>query len=84
MRGREKLKAWRKSAGLTLEAAAARAGVDVSTWWQWEDGRKRPSIDKLPTIATLTSASEYAITLSDFTETPEDRKARQARKRGAA
>ena len=70
--------------GLTLKSAAARlppGGVNLSTWWCWEKGRKPPNADHLRELIAMTSASEHAITMHDFKEEPAEADARKARKR---
>jgi len=42
---------------LSIRAAAAKAGVDRSTWWRWERGVRIPDRDYLPKLARLTGAS---------------------------
>lgn len=78
------MKAWRDELGISQVAAAARAGVSQNTWCDWETGRKRPSIDKVATLARLTSASQHAVTLHDFLETDEEKAERQTRRKKAS
>jgi transcriptional regulator with XRE-family HTH domain len=39
----EKLFVARRRRGLTIEVAARIVGVETSTWWRWERGRKPPT-----------------------------------------
>ena len=53
------LKAWRKAAGLTMEAAGARIVVDgtpadKSTWHGWESGRKLPKYEAMLELRRVT------------------------------
>ena len=54
------LKAWRNSAGLTLDTAAAEFGVSRSTYAAWEAGGDsrpdRPKFAEIPKIAELACA----------------------------
>lgn len=83
-RGSEKVKAWRQACGLSQKAAAKRAEVSQGTWCDWEVGRKRPAIEQIVKLSTMTAASEHAITLHDFVETESDAAERQARRRKAS
>lgn len=48
------LRQWRNARGLTLPAAASRAGVATSTLSRWESGKRSPSIPELEaTLAVL-------------------------------
>lgn len=50
-RVRRRLRALRLERGLTLEAVAARAALDVSTLSRLETGRRRLALDHLPALA---------------------------------
>jgi len=50
-RVRAKLRALRAEQGLTLEAVAERASIDVSTLSRLESGKRRLSLDHLPALA---------------------------------
>jgi|GEM_PF-1822626 len=45
------LRAWRKSKKLLIKEVAADFGVSVSTWCQWETGRRFPAGDYLGLIS---------------------------------
>lgn len=45
------LAAARTRAGLTVEQASERAGVDSTTWWRWERGAREPTISNLVAMA---------------------------------
>ena len=45
------LKERREEAGITVEAAAASAGVSPTTWRSWEGGGHLPNVRWLPVIA---------------------------------
>lgn len=77
------MRAWREEVGLTQEGAAKRLGVTTGTWSSWEQGRKRPSIEQIVKLATLTSASQHALALHDFVETPEEAEERRERRRAS-
>lgn len=44
------LRAWRKAKKLLIKETAAEFGVSVSTWCQWETGRRFPAGDSLGLI----------------------------------
>lgn len=48
------LRKWRKSKGLTLEAAARQVGTSRHVWSDWERGRRRPSPNFMPKVRELT------------------------------
>jgi len=48
------LRKWRKSKGLTLEAAAAKVGTSRHVWSDWERGRRTPSKEFMPRVRELT------------------------------
>lgn len=41
----------REELGLTGRQAAEKAGIDQSTWWQFENGGRQPTIDSLQAMA---------------------------------
>lgn len=45
------LRSRRKSLGLTVEQAAAAAGITVSAWYKIETGARKPSYESLRAIA---------------------------------
>ena len=51
-RVRRRLRELRTERGLTLEAVASRAAIDVSTLSRLESGKRRLSLDHLPTLAS--------------------------------
>lgn len=83
-RGAEKLKAWREAAGLRQGAAAKRVGATQATWSAWEVGHKRPSIELIVELCKLTAASEHAVSLHDFVESPEEAEQRREWRRKSA
>ena len=50
-RVRRRLRELRTERGLTLEAVASRAGLDVSTLSRLESGKRRLALDHLPGLA---------------------------------
>lgn len=56
-RVRRRLRDLRTERGLTLEAVAARAGVDVSTLSRLESGKRRLGLDHLPALAAALGVS---------------------------
>ncbi len=52
-----RLAAWREDAGLTVRAAAKRAGVALANWSCWERGLKRPSLEHALELELLTSGA---------------------------
>lgn len=59
------LRKWRKSKGLTLEAAAQRVGTTRQVWWGWEQGRRRPNATFMPRVRKVTCGQ---VTADDFYE----------------
>jgi len=51
------LEKWRKSKGLTLDAAAVMVGTTRPVWYNWEKGRRRPAADFIPKLRALTGLS---------------------------
>ena len=54
------LRKWRKSKGLTLEAAAEKVGTSRHVWSDWERGRRRPSPSFMPRVRALTGGAVTA------------------------
>ena len=52
-----RLKELRIEKGLTQQGAAAKLGVDTSTFRKWENGQRRPDIDMLCIIAEVFEVS---------------------------
>ena len=48
-----RLRSLREKAGLTVEEAAEAIGVSYVTLYDWEGGRKIPSLEKFPKIAEI-------------------------------
>lgn len=51
----------RKSAGITQEQAATALNVTQGAVYQWETGKSKPAVDKLPALAKL-----YGCTVDDL------------------
>ena len=56
-RVRRRLRELRTERGLTLEAVATRAGLDVSTLSRLESGKRRLALDHLPGLAEALGVS---------------------------
>lgn len=56
-RVRRRLRELRRDRGLTLEAVAARAAIDVSTLSRLESGKRRLALDHLPALAEALGVS---------------------------
>ena len=69
------LKAWRKRQGLTLDAAAASVDTVRQVWFDWENGRRRPSAHALERIFILTRGE---VEPNDFYDLPRWRRALNA------
>ena len=59
----DRLRNARHAAGLSQRAAARHLGIAAASLAQWEIGRTRPDLDRLPSIAAL-----YLIPLTDLLE----------------
>ena len=57
------LRKWRKSKGLTLEAAAALVGTSRHVWSDWERARRRPNQNFMPKVRNATGG---AVNADDF------------------
>jgi transcriptional regulator with XRE-family HTH domain len=78
-RVRRRLRELRIEGGLTLEAVAARAAIDVSTLSRLESGKRRLTLDHLPGIAAALGVS--ADDLLAPPERPDPRVRSQAQRR---
>jgi transcriptional regulator with XRE-family HTH domain len=63
---RQKLRSLRTEQGLTLEAVAERASIDVSTLSRLESGKRRLSLDHLPSLAKA-----LGVSVSELLEAPQ-------------
>ena len=63
------LRTWHKTAGLTLEAAAAKVGTSRQVWSDWERGRRKPDASFMPKVRSVTggkvSADDFYPPISD-------------------
>lgn len=53
-----RLARWRKEQGLTLDSLAALLNVSKPTVWAWEQGKARPTPDRLAALAKLLGVAE--------------------------
>lgn len=54
------LRTWRKSKGLTLDAAAKSIGTVRQVWSDWERGRRRPGSNYMPLVREITGGAVNA------------------------
>jgi transcriptional regulator with XRE-family HTH domain len=69
-RVRTRLRALRTERGLTLEAVASRAGLDVSTLSRLESGKRRLALDHLPALAGALGVSADDLLRPETQEDP--------------
>jgi transcriptional regulator with XRE-family HTH domain len=53
----ERLRAWRKSKGLSQAEAAALIGAKQGTWGPWESGKKCPSVKRANQLDFITGGA---------------------------
>lgn len=61
-----RLRGLREALGLTQEELAERAGIEVLQVWRYENGKSKPNMDYVATLAqALSTSADYLIGLSD-------------------
>ena len=67
MNGPSRLRKWREARGLTQEEAAKRVGAQQSSWCDWENAEKSPSVRFALRIARTTRG---AVPVSSWSDDP--------------
>lgn len=77
---KERIRRWREGRSLTIPKLASLVGVTPEAVYQWESGDTRPSLRSIDAMALV-----FNVSIPRFWgEPPADKRAKKAKKRGAA